>query len=805
MLQVLSTREMLSDVINCNDCRTQLEQKLQAMNGVTSVSVSERSIEIDATDSLETLKTEIKRLAVDISSQHDHASFLVEGMDCADCARKVESAVTRLPGVTSSKVNFSTQKLSVGFNPDKTKLEDFGRIIEPLGYKVRPIAGKIVNPSKLEHDNHADNHEDDHSKPDVATTDSSHHDHDHSDPGDQNIAWFNTRQGRLVVSSGVLLVIAYVLGFVAPQITVYGYIAATLIGVYPLAKKAFASMRVGDFFSINFLVSLAAVGAIAIGQATEGAVVVFFFAVGELLERIAAGRARAGIKSLAALAPKVALLLHGSHTHEVPVASLKVGQTVRVMPGGRVPADGTILTGSSNLDDSPITGESIPVSKTQGDTVFAGSINTDGVLDVRVDKSAQDNTIARIIHMVEEAESSKAPTARFIDRFSRYYTPFVVLVAGLVAVAPPLLFGGTWHEWLYKGLSLLLIGCPCALVLSVPAAITSGISSGARRGLLIKGGAVLEDIGSVQTIAFDKTGTLTAGKPKVTDLIALEGSESDLVQLAAAVESGSSHPLAKAITDKAKELKLEVLAATDGKAVQGKAVTATVNARVLAVGSPRYANELSSLSGDVSSRITNLENAGKTVVVLLENSKPLGLIAIRDEPRSDARAVIAELKRLGISSVMLTGDNARTGKAIADDLGLEVKAELMPEDKLKLIGEMKRVAKVGMVGDGINDAPALAQATVGIAMGGGTDVALETADAALLKNSVMGVSELVQLSRAVMGNIRQNIIFALGLKAIFLVTTLLGFTNLWMAILSDTGATALVTANALRLLTFKPR
>ena len=792
MLQVLSTREILSEAINCNDCRSQLEQQLQTMNGVTSVSVSERSIEIDATDSLEVLKTEIKKLASEISSHHDHASFFVDGMDCADCARKVETAVTRMPGVTSSKVNFSTQKLAVGFDAEKTKLEDFARIIEPLGYKVRTMSNETrakLSVVKSEVDLLE--------KPETET-----HEHAHTDSSDQDKKWFQTRQGQLVLSSGGLLVLAYLLGLIAPSFAVYGYIAATLVGVFPLVQKALASMRVGDFFSINFLVSIAALGALIIGEAPEGAVVVFFFAVGELLEGIAAGRARAGIKSLAALTPKTAQLIDGSHTHEVAASSLKIGQVVRVNAGARVPCDGTILAGSSSLDDSPVTGESLPVNKTINDTVFAGSINTDGVLEIRVDKSSDDNTISRIIHMVEEAESGKAPTARFVERFSRSYTPFVVLAAALVILVPPILFGGAWHDWLYKGLSILLIGCPCALVLSVPAAITSGISSGAKRGLLIKGGAALEEFAVLKTIAFDKTGTLTMGQPKVTDVI---GNELEVLRLAASVETGSSHPLAKAITDKAKSLNLELEVVTDAKAIQGKAVTANIGTRVLAVGSPRYATELAPLLSELSTQISTFENAGKTVVVLLENGLPLGLIAIRDEPRPDAREAILELKNLGVSSLMLTGDNARTGKAIADVLGLEVRAELLPEDKLRLISDLKRTQKIGMVGDGINDAPALALADVGVAMGSGTDVALETADAALLKNSVRGVSELVQLSRAVMGNIRQNIIFALGLKAIFLVTTLLEFTNLWMAILSDTGATALVTANALRLLTFKPR
>ena len=355
---------------------------------------------------------------------------------------------------------------------------------------------------------------------------------------------------------------------------------------------------------------------------------------------------------------------------------------------------------------------------------------------------------------------------------------------------------------------MLLIGCPCALVLSVPAAITSGISAGARRGLLIKGGAALEMLASLKTIAFDKTGTLTAGKPQVTDLLALEGSENavpelEVLRLAASLEAGSHHPLVKALVERVKGQNIELLEAQDVQAVTGKAVTGTLSSRRCSVGSPRYAFELAPLERPLVRDIEALEGTGKTVVLLLEGSRPLGLFALRDEPRPDAAAAISALKLLGISSVMLTGDNKRTGEAIAASLGLEAKSELMPEDKLRIIGELQAAGPVGMVGDGINDVPALARSNVGIAMGGGTDVALETVDAALLRPSVTGVLEMVQLSRATLNNIHQNIAFALGLKAIFLVTTLLGLTSLWMAILADTGATVLVTANALRLLSWK--
>ncbi|WP_407571697.1 heavy metal translocating P-type ATPase [Deinococcus altitudinis] len=700
--------------------------------------------------------------------------YFVESMDCATCVRKVEGMVGGLPGASDIRASFSRQTLQLTLDETQTPRGTLESNMKAMGYApsplVRPGLTADVQPALVR------------GKP-----------------------WYASGQGRLVVGSGVLLALAFVFSFVEPRFSVYGYVAATLLGTLPLLKKAVASARFGDPFSINMLVSLAAVGAVLIGQAAEGAVVVFFFAVGELLEGVAAGKARAGIQALAALAPKTALLLEGKQTREVPADSLQVGNQVQVRPGARVPADGRVVRGTSSLDDSPVTGESVPVLKTVGDRVFAGSINTDGVLSVEVEKTATDNTIARIIHMVEEAESSKAPTARFIDRFSRVYTPGVVAVSTLVAVLPPLLMGGEWHTWLYKGIALLLIGCPCALVLSVPAAITSGVSAGARRGLLIKGGAALETLGSVRTVAFDKTGTLTAGKPSVTDVVGIGVERTEVLRLAAAVESGSNHPLARAITREAKGQKLSVPEATDAQAVPGKAVSAVVDGRVLSVASPRHAAGLATLDASLQQQIGTFESQGRTTVLLLDGTSVLGLIAMRDEARPDARAAIAELKAMGVRTVMLTGDNARTGQAIAAQLGMEVRAELLPEDKLRLIADLHAHGGVAMVGDGINDAPALAQSDVGIAMGGGTDVALETADAALLREQVSGVPELIGLSRATMSNIRLNIAFALGLKLIFLITTLLGYTNLWMAILADTGATAIVTANALRLLGWKPK
>lgn len=715
--------------------------------------------------------------------------YHVVGMDCANCAKKIENLLEKTPGASHAKVNFTTETLRVVLDEKLTPRSKLEANLKALGY-----------PSTLKVD------------VELAHDAQDHNAAGHVHAPEENTAWYATRASKLVFLTGGLLLAAWLFGSLASDLAVYGYIAATVVGAIPLARRAWAATRFGNPFTIETLVSVAAIGAIGIGEAPEAAVVVFFFMIGEWLEGISAGRARAGIKALAALTPKTALLIHSGgqgahaaeHTDEIPAERLKVGQLVLVQPGSRVPCDGIIETGFSSLDDSPVTGESMPVNKQVGDSVFAGSINGDSALKVRVTKAASDNTIARIIKLVEEAQDGKGNTARFIDRFSQMWTPAVLLVSSLVAILPPLFGAGTWNEWIYKGVSLLLIGCPCALVLSVPAAITSGLSSGARRGLLIKGGAALENVGSVTMIAFDKTGTLTAGKPVVIDVFTFGLEQSEMLRLAAGVEQSSSHPLAKAILEHTKAQGIAAPTSTEARAIQGKAAIATVDNRVFAVGSPKYASELAPLETGLQTQIMALENSGKTVVVLLEGSVALGIIAIRDEPRPDAKQAMLQLKAMGILSIMLTGDNARTGQAIADGLGLEVKAELMPEDKLELMTQYATNHKIAFVGDGINDAPALAKADVGIAMGSGTDVALETADAAILRSNLTGVVDLVQLSRAVMGNIRQNIGFALGLKAIFLVTTLFGYTTLWMAILADTGATAIVTANALRLLAFKP-
>jgi Zn2+/Cd2+-exporting ATPase len=758
-------------------------------------------------------------------------SWRVEGMDCAACVAKVTKAVERLPGVSDVEVNLMAERLSASLAPDTA--EAVVRQVEALGYRARPLAAPPAASLVVRDHGHGpacdhehahgpdDHHHDhDHGKHDhaghagarhaggAAQGVSFGHSHtDHDDPADAEKPWWATGKARLVWILGGLVLSAYALSLALPERLTYPlFLAATLVALVPFGRRAIALARAGSPFSIETLMCTAAIGAAVIGAAEEAAVVVLLFAVGELLENVAAGRARAGIRALASLMPKVALRLRADGTTEqVPAERLAVGDLVLVRPGDRMPCDGVIVEGNSALDESPVTGESIPVARGPGEHVVAGSINADGTLRIRVSRAAADNTVARIIRLVEEATASRAPTQRFIERFSAWWTPGAMIVSALVILLPPFLLGWDWWTSLYRGLAVLLIACPCALVISVPAAMASGLSAGARRGLLIKGGAALEAIGAARTVAFDKTGTLTEGRPKVTDLMPAEGrSADDLLALAAGVEAGSSHPLAKAVLAEASARGITPPPACDQAAIPGKAVLATVGERKISVGSPRHAAEAGVALGPLAAELARLEGEGKTVAVVLIDSALLGLIAFRDEPRADAVAGIAALGRLGVRPVMLTGDNRRTGEAIAVSLGLDAKAELLPEDKLREIARLKERGAVAMVGDGINDAPALAAASVGVAMGGGTDVALETADAAVLKDRVGGVAELVGLSRATMANVRVNVAIAIGLKAVFLVTTLLGITGLWPAILADTGATVLVTLNALRLLAWRP-
>ena len=710
--------------------------------------------------------------------------YRIEGMDCAACASKISNAVRRVPGVANVSLSVTAGTMSVEHEPSPHLGAAVTRQVNGLGsYRASPVdaSGKATS----------------------AEANSAHHGHSHDAVSGP---WWSSPKVQLVIASGLAFAVAWLTARALPSYAPWLYAAAVLVGLAPIARRAFASVRLGSPFTIESLMTVAAIGALMIGAAEEAAAVVFLFLVGEMLEGVAAGRARAGIQSLAALMPKVGLVERDGHTEEVPAENIPVGAVLLVRPGDRIAADGEIVEGESAIDEAPVTGESVPKRKTTGDFVFAGTVNADAVLRIRVTAAAADNTIARVVKLVEEAQEAKAPTERFIDRFATYYTPAVVAVAALVAVLPPLLLGQSWSEWIYKGLAILLIGCPCALVISTPAAIAAALSAGARRGLLMKGGAVLEGIGRIDTMALDKTGTLTAGKPKVTDIVAVGRPERQLLSLAAALETGSSHPLALAILDRAWEASVPIPPAADASAIGGKGVAGRVGGEHVFLGSPAAASEQVAISSEIMARIEALNGEGKTVSVLLADDALAGFIAMRDEPRPDTKAGLDALKEAGIAPLMLTGDNRRTAEAIGADLGIEVRAELLPQDKQRIVRELQTLGRtVGKVGDGINDAPALAAADIGIAMGGGTDVALETADAAVLHGRVLDLARMVDLSRRTMANIRQNIALSLGLKAVFLVTTIIGVTGLWPAILADTGATVLVTANAMRLLAWRGR
>lgn len=683
-------------------------------------------------------------------------SWRVTGMDCAACARKVENAVRQIAGVNQVQVAFATEKLTVIADNDIRKQVE--NAVQQAGYAVQDEnAPKASAPSR----------------------------------------WQENLPLLILI---VLMAISWLLEQFNHPLGQTAFIVTTLVGLYPIARQALRLMRSGSWFAIETLMSVAAIGALFIGATAEAAMVLLLFLVGERLEGWAASRARKGVSALMALKPDTATRIREGERQSVSAQDLRPGDVIEVPAGGRLPADGKLLTPFASFDESALTGESLPVEHRNGESIPAGATSVDRLVTLEVVSRPGESAIDRILKLIEEAEERRAPIERFIDRFSRIYTPVIMVIALLVAVLPPLLFSADWLAWIYKGLTLLLIGCPCALVISTPAAITSGLAAAARRGALIKGGAALEQLGRVQHVAFDKTGTLTIGKPQVVGVYPLAGSnEESLLALSAAVEQGSTHPLAQAIVQEALTRKLVPPQATGQRTLSGKGIEARVEGQYIRLSAP---DKLppgvldAALQADINAR----ESQGETVIVALRDGVAIGSLSLRDTLREDAREAITALRNLGVEGVMLTGDNPRAAAAIAGELQMDFRAGLLPEDKVKAVTLLNQDAPLAMIGDGINDAPAMKAATIGIAMGSGTDVALETADAALTHNRLGGLAQMIRLARATQANIRQNIAIALGLKAIFLVTTLLGITGLWLAVLADTGATVLVTANALRLL-----
>ena len=694
------------------------------------------------------------------------AAFIVEGMDCADEVRQIENKLNRLPGVSSLQFDLVRRRLVV---EGSVTAPEVLRAIKEIGMQARR-EGEQVKP----------------------------------------LTFWETH-GRLTttVISGTLLVLGGVLiVFGAPRQIVVPVLAASAIaGGWFIGPRGFRAARSG-VLDMNFLMTIAAIGAAAIGEWGEGASAMFLFSVAQMLEVYSMDRARNAIKALMDLTPPEAVVQRDGQEITLPVDQVAIDETILVRPGQRIPLDGVVLNGRSAVNQAPITGESIPVDKEPGSEVFAGSINAQGLLEVRVTKHVEDTTLARIIHAVEQAQGSRAPSQSFVDRFSRIYTPAVVVAAVLVCLLPPLAGVGSWSTWFTRALTMLVIACPCALVISTPVSIVSGLAAAARGGVLIKGGIHLENAGAVTTIAFDKTGTLTQGRPAVTDVFPLDGIiEARVLGIAATLEQGSEHPLAQAILTAAQGRNVPLLRAQDFEAVVGRGIRARIDAEFYYIGNERLCHERGICTPHSEESLRRFEREGKTAVLVSSETTPLGVIAIADQVRPNARAAISSLRANGIRHVMmLTGDNKETAHAVADRLGLDdYRAELLPEDKVKVIRELQaKRERVAFVGDGVNDAPALASATVGIAMGAaGTDVALETADIALMADDLSHLPFAIKVSRKTSAIIKQNIVFSIAIKAVFIVLALLGWATLWMAVAADMGASLAVIANGLRTLRTK--
>ncbi|HWP81439.1 MAG TPA: heavy metal translocating P-type ATPase [Bacteroidota bacterium] len=613
------------------------------------------------------------------------------------------------------------------------------------------------------------------------------------------------------VASGSLLLMGGIFSWLgSPEILSTGaFILSIVVGGWNIALKALKAVR-NRSLDMNFLMALAAIGAIAIGEYAEGAAVIFLFALSLLLESMSVDRSQRAIQSLMKLSPLTARIRRNAVETEVSVEEVAIGETVIIRPGERIPLDGTVQHGSSTIDESSLTGESIPVPKQPGSHVFAGTFNQRGALEVVTTHRSTDSTLARIVHLIEEAQRKKAPSQSFIESFARYYTPAVFLLAIGIALAPPLLYAQPFGDWFYRALVLLVIACPCALVISTPVTIVSALTNAARRGILVKGGKYLELLARVRSVALDKTGTLTQGKPRVTDIVPLNSlSPRELLRIAAALELKSEHHLAGAFLEKIQEegVTVDDIPIDQFTSMTGRGVRGIIGSASYLAGNHQLIEEMGLCSPDLETIFSRLEAEGKTVVALARDTEVLGVMGIVDPLRSESQKAIQELHALGVENItMLTGDNRGTAEALAKQVNLhETKAELLPDQKLAVISDLqRRYGVVAMVGDGINDAPALASADIGIAMGGvGSDTALETADVVLMNDDLSKLPYSITLGKRALRIIKQNIVVALLTKAVFLMLGVFGMTSLWLAILADDGATLVVILNSLRLLKHK--
>lgn len=685
------------------------------------------------------------------------AEYKLQGLSCANCAREMEEEIHKLEHGEDAKVLYNTSKLIVN---DEISLAQVERILATDGAAIQ----------KDDHDGH------DHA-----------HSHAHS----------NRLLKLFIIVSAVLYFLAMFVGKASEGAAIALFIIAAAISGYQTFIQGIKNLfRLK--FNIDTLMTIALIGAFSIGEWKEGTLVAILFGINEFLEGLGMEKARNSMASLLKVAPKEALLIEAGRERIVSIESLRAGDTVLVKPGEKIPSDGVVLEGKSSVNEAAITGESLPVEKSINQAVYGGSINNEGILKITITKSYEDSSLAKILHLVEEAQETKTPTEQFINHFAKYYTPIIILIAIIVMVIPPLFVGGDWGKWFYQGLAVLIVGCPCALVLSSPIAIVSGITRNARNGILIKGGVFLEQLGKINTIAFDKTGTLTKGQPIVE---AIKQYDEKFFTVAGSVENASSHPLAKAVMKKVEEVSSPIYEVSDVNTLSGKGIVANVNGSIYFVGNEKGIPQ-SALTEQIKQEISEMKNHGYTLVAVANEEKVLGIMGISDEIRGESKVIIDELQQLGIKhTVMLTGDHEKTAEKVAKQIGLtNYFAGLLPDEKVAKVKELTQSGKVAMVGDGINDAPALASADLGIAMGKGTDSAIETADIVLMQDHLGKLPSAIRISKRVNRIIKLNISLALGLKLIALLLTIPGWLTLWIAILSDMGATVLVTLISLTVL-----
>ncbi|MGY3803831.1 heavy metal translocating P-type ATPase [Pigmentibacter ruber] len=732
--------------------------------------------------------------------------FSINGMDCPSCAQKIEIFSKNAKGVHEAKVNFVNSILLLKFEPEIFKKDQFILSTKKLGYSLQEeaIKNKYNSIATLKKQfQKSKNFKSFPQKKIVAKKIQI----DKKTSSFTKFATFFTSQNWTLIGilSFVYLALLSLQYFYNKNCHSL-FTGLTLIPLYPIVTKSFYLAKAKHIFSVETLMSISSIGAITIGASEEAAAVLILYLIGEKLESVTLAKSNQELKMLMGILPETVTRVTENHTQEIiPLSEIEVNNILEIKPGDRFPVDGKIISGEAFIDESLITGEATPIFKNENFPVSAGSINLDGFLLIQAESTAENNTVSKLVHLITEAQASKTNAMRSIEKFSKIYTPTILLLGILVAAIPPLFFHENWFSWIYRGLAILLIGCPCALVISTPSAISAGILIAAKLGILIKNAISLETIGKIKQIAFDKTGTLTYGKLDVTKIVSFDKSEMQILQLAASVEAKTNHPLAKCIIEYAKKLDVSISDVKNSKTIPGVGVQGEINNLAVLICSPQYARKITAISDNFANEIIELQTKGNTVICILVNFKIEGLIALKDKIKIEAKETIEKLKKLNINSTILTGDNVTTANLIANQLDIAVKAELLPNEKLNFIKSTSEKSFIAMVGDGINDAPALAAANIAIAMGNGSNIAIDSSQVIITGNKLTSIVDAISLSKKVMVTIKQNIVIAIGLKAIFFILTISGATQLWMAILADTGATLIVTLNSLSILFFKSK